>query len=140
MGVWVGADNHASMGPGHTGADDAVPVWTAVMTKAEKGKKLLAFPRPNGVVEATACQVSGMLAQSFCPLTTSDYYISGHQPTEACTQDRHNKTNSGEDIFTANQHKDRRSTAVSSGSEGGKDKDKDKDKAKKPDTRVRKTF
>jgi penicillin-binding protein 1A len=143
MGIWVGADDHASMGPGHTGADDAVPVWTAVMTKAEKGKKLLAFPRPNGVVEATVCQISGLLAQSFCKLTTSDYYIAGHQPTEACTREQHNKNNSGEDIFTANQHKDRRSTSVDAGTEiagKNKDKDKDKDKAKKPDTRIRKTF
>ncbi|MDB5106744.1 MAG: mrcA [Fibrobacteres bacterium] len=140
MGIWVGADDHASMGPGHTGADDAVPVWISVMTKAEKGKKLLAFPRPDGVVEATVCQVSGLLAQSFCKLTTSDYYIAGHQPTELCTQEMHNKNNSGEDIFTSNQHKDRRAIQVTASLEPGKDKDKEKDKAKKPDTRVRKTF
>ena len=94
------------------------------------------------MVEATVCQVAGVLAQSFCKLTTSDYYIAGHEPTEVCTQDQHNKNNSGEDIFTANQHKDRRPAALATGAETGKDKEKDKekDKAKKPDTRVRKTF
>ncbi|HKP95476.1 MAG TPA: PBP1A family penicillin-binding protein [Fibrobacteria bacterium] len=142
MGIWVGADDHASMGPGHTGADDAVPTWITVMTKAEKGKKPLAFPRPDGVVEATVCQTSGLLAQKFCGLTTTDYYIAGHEPTEPCTQDMHNRTNSGEDIFTANQHKDRRSVAVTTAAgktADGKDKDKEKEK-KPPDHRVRKTF
>jgi penicillin-binding protein 1A len=137
MGVWVGSDDHRSMGPGHTGADDAVPAWISVMKYAEKGHKLLAFPRPAGVVDATVCQISGLLAQSFCKLTTSDHYIAGHEPTEPCSQDMHLKNNSGEDMFTANQYKDRRSAVVAT---DGKDKDKEKEKAKKPDTRVRKTF
>jgi hypothetical protein len=83
------------------------------------------------------CQISGLLAQGFCKLTTSDHYIAGHQPTEPCSQEMHLKNNSGEDMFTANQHKDRRSAVVAT---DGKDKDKEKEKAKKPDTRVRKTF
>ncbi len=145
MGVWVGADDHTGMGPGHTGADDAVPVWISVMTHAEKGKSALQFPRPEGVVEATVCQASGLLAQSFCKLTTTDFYIAGHQPTEPCTPEMHSKNNSGEDIFTANQHKDRHATTVTDGTkdnskEKSKDKDKEKVAEKKPDHRVRKTF
>jgi len=133
------------MGPGHTGADDAVPVWISVMTHAEKGKSALQFPRPEGVVEATVCQASGLLAQSFCKLTTTDFYIAGHQPTEPCTPEMHSKNNSGEDIFTANQHKDRHATTVTDGTkdnskEKSKDKDKEKVAEKKPDHRVRKTF
>ena len=135
-GIWVGADDHKPMGPGHTGADDAVPVWIPIMRFAEQKKKLLAFPRPDGVVEATVCQVSGLLAQSFCKLTTSDFYIMGHQPTENCTPEQHSKTTTGEDIFTANQRKDH---YLETGPEiPGKGKDKGKEK--KPDHRVRKTF
>jgi penicillin-binding protein 1A len=139
MGIWVGADDHASMGPGHTGADDAVPTWITVMTRAEKGKKALDFPRPDGVVQATVCEVSGLLAQSFCKQTNTDYYVAGHEPTEPCTQDMHSKNNSGEDIFTANQHKDRRAAVVTTSAEG-KEKEKDKKEEKKPDHRLRKTF
>ena len=129
------------MGPGHTGADDAVPAWIGVMKHAEMGKKLLAFPRPSGIVDATVCQVSGLLAQSFCKLTTSDHYIAGHQPTESCSLEMHQKNNSGEDIFTANQYKDRRSPVASTeGKSKTKDPGKEKEKPKKPDTRVRKTF
>ncbi len=135
MGIWVGADDHKGMGPGHTGADDAVPVWISVMTQAEKGLPALAFPRPDGVVEATVCQTSGLLAQNFCKLTTTDYYITGHEPTESCTPEMHSKNNSGEDIFTANQHKERRTVSPVADVKG-----KEKVKEIKPDHRVRKTF
>jgi penicillin-binding protein 1A len=142
MGVWVGSDDHSSMGPGHTGADDAVPVWISVMSKAEKGKKALPFDRPAGVVEATVCETSGLLAQSFCKATNTDYYISGHEPTEPCTPEMHSKNNAGEDIFTANQHKDRHvaiapPTPVEHGHAAPK---KDQPKPKPPDPRMRKTF
>jgi penicillin-binding protein 1A len=142
MGIWVGSDDHSSMGPGHTGADDAVPVWISVMTKAEKGKKALAFPRPDGVVEATVCEVSGLLAQPFCKATNTDYYIAGHEPTEPCTPDMHSKHNAGEDMFTANEHKDRHAALappapVEHGQTAAK---KDQPKPKAPDPRMRKTF
>jgi penicillin-binding protein 1A len=142
MGVWVGSDDHSSMGPGHTGADDAVPVWISVMTRAEKGKKALAFPRPAGVVDATVCEVSGLLARPFCKATNSDYYIAGHEPTEPCTPDMHSRHNAGEDMFTANEHKDRH-IALSPpvpGEHGQPAAKKDQPKPKPPDPRMRKTF
>jgi penicillin-binding protein 1A len=142
MGIWVGGDDHASMGPGHTGADDAVPVWISVMKRAEKGKTALPFPRPDGVVEATVCEVSGMLAQPFCKATNTDFYIAGHEPTEACTPEMHNAHNAGEDMFTANEHKDRHAALappapVEHGQTAAK---KDQPKPKPPDPRMRKTF
>ncbi len=130
--IWVGSDDHKGMGPGHTGADDAVPTWISIMKFAEQGKKPLAFPRPDGVVEATSCQVSGLLAQSFCKATNTDYYIAGHEPTEPCTPEQHSKTYSGEDIFSANQKRDRYVPVTESSA--GKSKDG------KPEARVRKTF
>jgi hypothetical protein len=59
----------------------------------------------------------------------------------------HSQTKSGQDLFTANQHRDRHTGTTAEevkgkGKDGGKDKlkDKDKEKAKTPDPRVRKTF
>jgi penicillin-binding protein 1A len=131
MAVWVGADDHKGMGPGHTGSDDAVPTWIAVMKFAERGNKLLEFPRPDGVEEASFCQVSGLMAQDFCKQTARDYYIATSMTPEDCTPEHHSVTASGEDIFSANQRKDRY-LPVSGGADGSK--------PKKPDTRVRKTF
>ncbi len=130
-GIWVGADDHASMGPGHTGADDAVPMWLDMMHYAMRGTKardfLADFPRPDSIVETRVCAVSGLLAQSFCPVTTQDYYISGRQPTEPCTPEYHRRKPATADVSTANRHRDQ---PVIPG----------RDSAKKTDPRMRKTF
>jgi penicillin-binding protein 1A len=129
LGVWVGADDHTPMGPGHTGADDAVPVWIAVMKFAHKGLKILDFPRPQGVVQATICQESGLLAQPFCKATVTDWFISGYAPEESCTPEHHARASVGTDISNANRHRD---PPPGAGNPQGK--------GSKIDARVRKTF
>ena len=37
-GVWVGHDDHAPMGPGHTGSVNAVPLWIDVMNRSARGR------------------------------------------------------------------------------------------------------
>jgi penicillin-binding protein 1A len=126
-GIWVGADNHASMGPGHTGSDDAVPIWIDIMRHAVRGSKREDFSRPPGITEAKVCAVSGLLAQGFCGETTQDYYILGHQPTADCTPEHHVKRPSSVDISTANRRRDQPALPGKGGSP-------------KADPRVRKTF
>ena len=52
VAVWVGTDDHASLGAGHTGTDDAMPIWLDVMRGLHKGMKVREFekefPRPAG--------------------------------------------------------------------------------------------
>ena len=126
-GIWVGIDDHTSMGHGHAGADDAVPMWTELMRFATRGTEPEDFPRPDGVVEAKVCPLSGLLARSFCGPANEDYYIAGHEPTEACRPELHAKKASGVDVSTANRHRDQ---PVIQG----------KTEEKKSDARVRKTF
>lgn len=126
-GVWVGADDHVSMGKGNTGATDAVPMWLDAMRFAAAGLAPQDFPSPAGVVEAKVCPVSGLLAQGFCGPIEEDYYIGGHQPTESCKPEFHGKKASSVDRSTANSHRDQPTLSGKSDS-------------KKPDRRVRKTF
>jgi len=128
MGVWVGADDHTPMGPGHTGSDDAIPVWLAVMKYAHQGKKLLDFPMPAGVVQATICQESGLLAQPFCKATNTDWFLAGMVPEENCSPEYHSRTSAATDISTMNKRRD----PPPGGNGSGKDA--------KSDGRVRKTF
>ncbi len=102
MGVWVGVDNNMPLGPGHTGTSDALPAWLEVMRTLHKGKPLVDFERPEGVVQAKTCRISGLAAQSFCPLFNEDYYIQGNQPIEACRPELHSKLGH-EDVFNSNQ-------------------------------------
>lgn len=123
-GVWVGADDHKGMGRGHTGSDDALPIWLDVMFAAMKGKKKTEFPRPEGVVQATVCTVSGLVAQPFCEATNTDWFLASSVPTEPCSPDHHHRPIAEGDISTAN-----RKSAIRSEGDG-----------EKADPRVRKTF
>ena len=130
-GIWIGIDDHSTMGPGHTGADDAVPVWIDLMRFAERDRRpvdfLRDFPRPAGILDLKVCSISGLLAQPFCTETTQDFYIAGHEPTEACTLEQHAKKPSTVDISSANRRRDQPDIQTKEG-------------LKSPDPKVRKTF
>lgn len=81
VGVWVGTDDHASLGPDHTGTEDAMPIWLDVMRGLHKGIKVKdfesEFPRPPGVADVRICKLTGRLAQSFCDSSSQDYQVAG---------------------------------------------------------------
>ncbi|HKP95475.1 MAG TPA: PBP1A family penicillin-binding protein [Fibrobacteria bacterium] len=84
VGVWVGTDDHESLGPGHTGTDDAMPIWVDVMRGLHRGIKVrefeTEFPRPPGVADVRICKLTGKLAQSFCDSVAQDFKVAGLGP------------------------------------------------------------
>src|SRR5689334_4437136 len=48
-GVWVGYDDHRSVGDKETGAGTALPIWQSFMTEATRGKEEEEFPVPEGI-------------------------------------------------------------------------------------------
>jgi penicillin-binding protein 1A len=97
VGVWVGTDDHASMGPGHTGTDDAMPIWADIMKGLHKGKKPEAFERPKGVQDVSICKLTGRTAQAFCDSVAYDYRVAGTgKSIPACRPELH-KASEGED-------------------------------------------
>jgi len=48
-GVWVGYDDHRSIGDKETGASTALPIWLSFMTEASKGKQEEDFAVPEGI-------------------------------------------------------------------------------------------
>lgn len=90
VGVWVGTDDHASMGSGHSGADDALPIWLDIMRGLHKGKKPEPFPRPKGVGDVTVCQRTGRIPQAFCDSLAYDYRVAAVGKTiPPCTPEIH---------------------------------------------------
>ena len=83
--VWVGCDSpEFSLGHGQGGAVSAAPIWGAFMKKVYEGKKAKQFPaRPEGVVRANICTVTGELAVRGCP-SRDEYFIKGTVPTKKC--------------------------------------------------------
>jgi penicillin-binding protein 1A len=84
MGVWVGTDAHVPMGYGHTGTEDALPIWLDVMKYAHKDLKGERFPIPSGVVSKTICSITGKVAGNFCGKTYYGLYSYGNHPEEEC--------------------------------------------------------
>lgn len=81
VGVWVGnADNTTMVDV--TGVSGAAPIWNAFMRLALRGKPELTFDRPNGLVRADVCALSGLLPTSACTRTRSEWFIEGTVPTQ----------------------------------------------------------
>jgi penicillin-binding protein 1A len=81
VGIWIGTDDHSPLGPGHTGTDDAMPLWVDIMRGLHKGVKVKDFekdfPRPAGVSDVSVCRLSGLVAQSFCDSVAHDFKVAG---------------------------------------------------------------
>lgn len=52
-GVWVGYDDHRSIGPGETGARAALPIWIDFMREVLKDTPPEDFPVPEGIIIVT---------------------------------------------------------------------------------------
>ncbi|MDR2554182.1 MAG: PBP1A family penicillin-binding protein [Fibromonadaceae bacterium] len=84
MGIWVGTDDFVPMGPGHTGSDDALPVWINSMTEIHKDLPKLPFPVPAGVVGKNICNYTGKVKGAYCNAITSCLYTAGYSVEEVC--------------------------------------------------------
>ena len=65
--VWVGYDNPASLGDNETGAAVAGPIWHDYMAQALKGRPVLNFPQPPGMVMASWNSRDGTVTDAFKP-------------------------------------------------------------------------
>jgi penicillin-binding protein 1A len=84
MGIWVGTDDFVPMGPGHTGSEDALPVWLNSMTEIHKDLPKLPFSVPAGVIAKNICNFTGKVKGSYCNAVTSCLYTAGHSVEEMC--------------------------------------------------------
>jgi len=84
MGVWVGTDDFIPMGPGHTGGEDALPVWMNSMPEIHKNLPELQFSVPGGVISKRICNYTGRVAGSYCNTASGCLYTAGHAVSESC--------------------------------------------------------
>jgi penicillin-binding protein 1B len=80
--VWVGLDDNQPIGL--SGAQAALPIWTAFMTRALAGHPNEAFAVPDGVVFVDIDKDTGKLATPACPKVFREGFIAGTEPTEPC--------------------------------------------------------
>jgi penicillin-binding protein 1A len=83
-GVWVGRDDHESLGHTATGETYAVPIWARFMGEALGDRGEANFESPGDIVSARICEESGLLATSKCTRVITESFLQGTAPTKFC--------------------------------------------------------
>ena len=68
--TWAGYDNNVHMGSGET--NTAKYLWKAIMGRIHEGLEYKNFEKPEGVVSATVCAVTGKAPNVFCTQTRTE--------------------------------------------------------------------
>jgi len=81
--VWVGNNDNSSMSYVASGVTGASPIWNKIMTYALKDQKQEWPLKPEGVVGASVCQLSGKIPNPEQPCETRfEYFTEGTVPSE----------------------------------------------------------
>jgi len=80
--VWVGLDDNQPLGL--SGAQAALPIWTAFMKNAVAGRQSPAFEAPEGVTFVEVDRDTGKIATPICPRLTTEAFLSGTEPQGVC--------------------------------------------------------
>jgi len=80
--VWVGFDRRQPLGL--SGAQAALPIWTAFMRRATAGRAVQEFEPPPGVQLVAIDPQSGGRASAGCPATLVEAFLDEDVPREEC--------------------------------------------------------
>jgi penicillin-binding protein 1B len=80
--VWVGLDDNQPLGL--SGAQAALPIWTAFMKNAVAGRQSPAFDAPDGVSFVEVDRDTGKIATPICPRVTNEAFLAGTEPLGVC--------------------------------------------------------
>jgi penicillin-binding protein 1B len=80
--VWAGFDKKEDLGL--TGAEAALPIWTAFMSEATAPYPPLDFVPPPDIVLARVDPVAGGLAGPGCVATIAGVFLKGMEPPQTC--------------------------------------------------------
>ena len=80
--VWVGMDDNRPVGL--TGAEAALPIWTAFMRRALAERTLPGFMPPSGVTLVDVDPKTGLRATARCPRPVAEAFVEGTEPGAHC--------------------------------------------------------
>lgn len=81
--TWYGYDEPQSISYRGSPSNPAGALWIAVMKDIHTGLEGKRFEQPSGIVRATVCRETGLLAGEGCP-SYSEIFVEGTVPTETC--------------------------------------------------------
>lgn len=85
-GVWVGYDDHRSIGPGETGARAALPIWLDFMKRVVKDTEPEDFIAPEGIIFRQIDPKTGLLSTDRCQASIREAFLPGTEPRKYCEE------------------------------------------------------
>ena len=80
--TWAGYDNNVHMVSGET--NTAKYLWKAIMGRIHENLEYKDFVKPEGVVSATVCAITGKAPNVFCTQTRTEIMDKDSVPTDLC--------------------------------------------------------
>lgn len=85
--TWIGFDRPKRIYRNATGGGTSAPVGAAVLAHYYKNHPHpAAWPRPDGLIERTVDETTGLLSTQWCPIELNyrEVYLPGTEPTDSC--------------------------------------------------------
>ncbi len=119
--VWYGFDKPASIRKAGVTTNVSAKLWGQVMEKVHSGLSMREFAKPSTVVEAEICTKTGKLASSGCSYASTEYFISGTEPTKSCGRKHSGSSGSSSGSSSSSTHKTTKTASPSPNSESEND-------------------
>lgn len=88
VAAWVGNNNNQPMSYVVSGVTGASPIWNKIMKELLKNKPNENFERPENIVSAQICLLTGTLSCDGCPSVKNEIFINGSQPKTHCDPEK----------------------------------------------------
>jgi membrane peptidoglycan carboxypeptidase len=83
VGAWVGNNDRAPM-DNIAGSLGAAPIWRQLMEYFLKGKPVISFSQPDGILKMDVCRENGLRAEVATSSAYPEFFLPGTTPKSSC--------------------------------------------------------
>ncbi len=83
VGAWVGNNDNTEM-DNIAGSLGAAPIWRQIMEHFLRGKPVVQFTPPNGIVRMEVCRENGLRAEVATESAYPEFFLPGTTPKDSC--------------------------------------------------------
>lgn len=85
VGAWVGNNDNTEM-DNIAGSLGAAPIWRQLMDYFSRGKPVVQFRQPDGIVKMDVCAENGLRSEVATTSAYPEYFLPGTTPKERCNE------------------------------------------------------
>jgi membrane peptidoglycan carboxypeptidase len=85
VGAWVGNNDNTEM-DNIAGSLGAAPIWRQIMDYFLRGKPVVQFRQPDGLVRMEVCAENGLRSETATTSAYPEYFLPGTTPKESCNE------------------------------------------------------